>query len=233
MPQENNDQVPMVTMTQEQFDKLIADQNEERKRNQEMWSRVLTQPTQEQTMQEDPITVDLNGLPDPTADNEGFNKGLGERMSQAYAKMAERAERKALESVRGVQEGDQLFNNAWNMLGEKHPELKEFPDLVESAANKVYADLRGRGIDPRHAFRNDMENVVENIATKAMDTFNRIKGIENNNTEIDDTSDDGRGTTMLQGKAPARTKPKNKEDNVSQDDFIGSLKKLQHDMHIY
>lgn len=221
----------MVTMTQEQFDAIINSQNEERKRNQEMWGQLLEGRAPAVIQQQPAIpqpTVNLEGLPDPRIDPEGYHKGLGERLSQTMADMKRVAIAEATNTVSSQQQTVDLLNRAQSRLIERHPDLEAFPEIVEQAANSVFGEMRGRGADPLRILAADMDTIVDNVAERGMNVINKIRG----DNQQQQQKEPANRTTMLANRGTKPARPV-KEDKFEPNDFVSSLQKLQYDQKIY
>lgn len=231
---EANQQSDTVTLTRAEFDKMIDAQNSERKRSEDMWKHMLQTGPQARSEQLAPAApqfeVDLNGLPDPSVDVEGYHKGLGERLGKTYKDMVQQAIKEAGDVRNSEQSQANLMDTAWKRLAENNSEVAAHPEIVEIAANKYFAGLRQQGLDPMRALSLDMDGVIAEVAASASGIINGIRGDD----APDPNRDSGR-TTMLSGNGSARSRAKAKAtENVEQPgDFLAELKKLQREQRLY
>lgn len=220
-----------VTLSQEQFDALLAKQNAESERNMRMWEQVLAgkqAPAAPATDQLPQFQVDLSGLPDPRDDYDGYHKGLGERLSKSYVDMEATALERVSQKLAATQNQEQLVNNLWAKLQQDNPEFAENPEIAELASTRYANGLRAKGIDPIQAMRTNFDDVVKGIAENGTAMLRKIRG------EADQGADPGR-TKMVQGNGSSRGRAKAAASaEVEQpNDFVNDLKSLQRNMRIY
>lgn len=238
----NEQQPQFVQISQEQWDEMMANQQAERERNQELMQMLLTGNQQGQQGQQQPglppIQLDVNGLPDPREDYEGYQKGLADRMGKAFQEMQTRATDQATARLEEVRGNENLLNQAWAKIGEAYPDLAEVPEIVETAASQVYNQYAARGVNPQLAFRQDMDGMIEAIGKRAMGTLEKIRGFQQGADPGDETREDpddelGRTFMLAETRPTSRQKPGVKQQPKANDDFVSSLKKLQKDQYIY
>lgn len=213
----------------DKFATIIEQQNKDREANERRWQQVFRgnrQPERETTP--DPVNIDINGLPDPRVDTDGFFKGLAERMGKTIGQVRDQATNVATQAATQAAQREALFNNAWQTMQERYPDFKQYPELVETGVSRMLQEFARDGIDPVAALATDMDGVIEQVAAKVNATVSKIKGFQDGDEPDEETS--GR-TRMVDGRSP-RTRTRGRDDD-SAPDFVSQLKEAQRKMNIF
>lgn len=202
-----------IVMSQEQFQQLLSTLGAQRQ--QMDYAEVISGQESEGLPE-----IDFSQLPDPRTDFEAFQ--------QAFAAHQAHREQLLLGTVQSqistAQQQQEMVNDAWAMMREKYPELADQNELVQMASTREQEALRARGLDPMAVLAQNMEGAVDAIATRAMASLNRIRGIR------EDAGDDAGRTEMVSGGSPRPRQPAPKEQPGS---FVDELKKAQRELGIY
>src|SRR5690242_8385065 len=101
-----------IIITREQWDEMMTAQREESARNRALMEQLLNPlNSAPQVVPElPPVAIDIDGLPDPAFDKDGFLKGLGARMSDTVKQIEARVTAKADQTVRSAQTAQQKID---------------------------------------------------------------------------------------------------------------------------
>ncbi len=217
-----------VTLTQEQFDALLAKVGETRQAV--AYTEALTGQTPKAPEPAAPV-VDLSALPNPATDPEGFQASLQDVLEQVVTRARDDAVAGATRHADTVVDRERLANEAWDMLRTEYPDVARFGDLVSNEVSRITNDLIRRGYDPYVELARDMPTAVKTIASGVQKTLDQVltahgAGGGDTGRIIPDRSDVlGAGAGRLQ--APGR------QATAAPSSLIDDLRKLQRDQGIY
>lgn len=215
-----------VTMTEDQLNAILNAQADERRRNSELMAQMFQGRAAPQAPATPELGIDLTGLPDPRDDLDGYHKGLAERLGQTVQAVRRSVYDEINQEQRSANEQMNLMNDAWSRLGALHPELAEFPEIVENAATQVFSEMRQRNVEPMRLLTMNMDDVVNQVAERGQQIVDRIRGKDSGEDEP------GGRTRMLDGAGP-KPRGKSKAEEATGTEFVDSIKKLQSQMRIY
>ena len=157
-----------IVLTREQFDEIMRQNAEEAARNREILAAVLNPPTPVVADTLPDVQIDINGLPDPAMDRDGFLRGLGERLSGTVKQIDERARAAATSQVSQAQSAASLIDEAWGQMQAAHPELAEHPALVDALSRRWADQQRAAGRDPIAMLQRDFEGTTRSVGDFVM-----------------------------------------------------------------
>lgn len=224
-PREDEQVTPKTPdgMTREELlEALRATQDE----NERRWEKLLkgSQPKLVEP-QAPSFALDLDGLPDPAQDLNGYHKGLAERLGKLQGSMAEHYSREANQIVDRKVSSSDLLNTAWAHMKDKHADIAQHEDLVKASLSGYVSELQSQGSNLIDALAQDMQGTVAEIAKRAKGTIDKIRGLEQDDKEVT-----GR-TAVVSGNGPAPKRSKATDEKVV--DFSTQLKSAQKAMGIF
>lgn len=175
---------PAEEQHQEQSSGLTADQlkdilAEQRQANVDALRQVLQGPQRGVPLQEDDplagldLRVDVEGLPHPAGDLNGFLQGLQERQGKVFknalAQAVTQATTRAAQTAHAVATDQSVQDRAMDMIKDAAPDLDD--DVIQFAAQQVANQYRERGMDPMAALRSDVQGVSQEILDYADSRF--------------------------------------------------------------
>lgn len=222
-------------VTVEQFAALQAQLNSLGETNRLLTTQLLTgRPStadQRQSATSPEVSLDVNGLPDPSQDRDGFLRGLAERLGKTVTQVQESAVQRATAAATAAAGQHDSVNRAWARLQQKYPDLADHTDIVQLAAGQFSNEMQAKGLDPQAALAGDMEAFVDSVASRATRTINKIKGLTDDGQPASRLDDNGRadvhggtGSGTTRGTSKAADKPAR---------FTDELKKIQQEMRLY
>lgn len=175
--------------------------------------------------------VSFEGLPDPVADPENYQKQLNARINAAL--------RTNVEAMAGYQTDLQQqqasqasrTDGLWKEFAENHPKLAEHPDFVEVAARKVIARANTRGLDTEKYMFSASAQFIEDVAKEMEGTFGKVLEADKDGDGDEDKGEDGDNAAAASSDRtgldirPA-SKPNGKADD-NPGDMIKDLHALQ------
>lgn len=117
-----------------------------------------------------PVDLNLEGLPDPTQDAEGFRKGLAKRMKKAIRGVAENVRASIPQPVQvdpRATARDQFYGNLWETFKTDHKELAPFEGELRTVTAQEVAKLAQRGIDVDRYIMANPEGFAADVAKAA------------------------------------------------------------------
>lgn len=176
-PQPGSGADDRIVLTREQFDELIRSNAEEAERNRQIMSQLLhPQPVVAAAPQLPDVSLNIDGLPDPAYDRDGFLKGLSGRLSDTVKQVQERVTAAATSTVQQAQTTQARLDEAWAMIQREYPETAEFPDLVDAMARRWADGQRSRGVDPMQLLARDTAAVAHEVGAYVADQLHLIRG---------------------------------------------------------
>lgn len=226
-PTEGEDKISKL---EAQLAEMRAAQDAERRSNQELMARMFAgSPAQQPVARQQPqVAIDLDGLPDPRDDYEGYHRGLAERLGKTMTDMRTAVRDELNNEQQETATTKDLFDRAWNRFSERHEDLAKFPELVESATAQVFSDLRQTGVDPMRLMQLNLDDVIDRVGGRVQEYVSRIRG----NPDTETNPEAGGRTQMLDGASP-KPRGRQAEPAARPSDFLDSLKKLQAEQRIY
>ena len=175
------------------------------------------------------VTLDLEGLPDPASDKDGFLKGLGQRLGTTVGQASARAAETATRQAQGMIQQQQLLDSTWGRFRSEHSDIAQHEEIVEAAAKRVSNGLRSRGIDPETYLGTNQDQFLESLAAETTRTLNRIKGLNEDGTDPAANEDDGRDGVIPDRPSGTRrgTKPGRETPSLFTDEIKATQKALK------
>lgn len=220
-----------VTLSKDQWDALNKRLADADRRSNEMFAQLFQgrqAPGDRLATPAAPsLAIDLNGLPDPRDDLEGYHKGLAERLGKTVQDVERHVTDRFTTQARTQSEVDGLWNTAWERFSGTHEDLAAFPELVQIASSQVMDELSQRSVDPMTLLRTNMDDMVGRVAEKTKALVERVRGT----VEPDDDGRSGR-TRVMDGSA-SRRGAKAPAAKPADDSWVKSIQKMQSEMGIY
>lgn len=176
-------------------------------------------------VEEKPVEISYEGLPDPIMDREGFLKGVAERTAKAVNEAKDRVARSVMAQQQAELQGRANLDSAWEMMQEEYPEIAKHRKVVEMAAIDVVNDLRAQRIDPAAYMSANMAEFVSAVAEHADEIVTSIRGKA-------EPEDDAGRTAVLGGMAGG-TRRGTQKPAEQPGNFVEEIKKIQREMRIY
>lgn len=170
------DQAKLLADLQKQIGDLQADLDQQRKANLSLMAQpIVTAPVQE------PTTVDLKDLPDPTLEPEKYAAEVANRTTRyiGQVQQAQTARQQQTQQQNGRVEA------LWEDFAEKYPEWAERADQVEYAATKVAQRAAQRGVDVNRYMFGASSTYMQDVHKELEKVFGKIEA------SADDVDDDG------------------------------------------
>lgn len=190
-----DDKPKTVTVTQEQWDQIQSDIKAGREEQSRLLATVLQGRAAPVVANQEPdVSLDLEGLPDPAEDRDGFLKGLTGRLSDTLKTATTVITRRVTNNVAAPLQQQSNLDKAWVDLKDRYEDLGEHEDVVGIAANKIVAGLSQRGINANAYLVQNPKQFVDDVAAEAHKTIDRIRGHDSRDTGADSNDDDGRSS---------------------------------------
>lgn len=109
--------------------------------------------------------MNLEGLPDPVTDPQGYAREIAKRGQEM---IASQRNYDAWAANKQKQSAD-AYQTVWNKFTKDHPEYATHDKLVQAAATSVIADARSRNLDPNKIILGDTDNFFEDVMKEMRD----------------------------------------------------------------
>lgn len=205
-----------VTLTQEQFQAMLdrINRSQEADYVQALGEEIPEPLTAEQLMEQ---------IPDPRQDPDGFRRNLAGMLVNAREELGNIAATTATnEAARS-----NILDQAWNAIREGYPEVAEHPDLVELATSRERAAMASRNQDIMVAMTQNLDGVVERIASRASASLRNIRGQSGQDDGTPDEPD------ILRSGNFSRPRPAQREQAPAPTSLVDELKAIQSKLGIY
>lgn len=164
--------------------------------------------------QDQPVAISLAGLPDPSDDLDGYQKGLSERISKAV-EAGVNSRIAAYEGAQRMQQDERgKRDRLWSEFQEKYEDLADYEDHIEIAANKVARRAAQRGLDVQRYMFVTTDKFLEDVAAETRKLVGPLlekeEGAEGAGEGDNDEHPEGRTAGIFTG-APPETKGGKKE----------------------
>lgn len=223
-------------VSREEFDRVRADLAKANEQNAELLRSALQGQRAPVAKPVEPalpdLKINLDGLPDPAEDKDGFLKGFAQRLGPLVTAAQANAAKLAVASAGAAINADNLIDKAWDMLKDKYPELSKHEDIVETAVRGYTASLQAKNIDPSSYLATNMEQFVKDIATSGQKIIDRIKGLEGEDEESAQ-EDEGRALEIPGGGTQGTRRNVGKTTHDRPAKFTDELKSVQKELGIF
>jgi hypothetical protein len=152
-----------VTLTQEQFDQLLARIGQQQQTAD--YAAALTGAAPE------PVKVDLSELPDPAADPSAFRSSLEDVFEQSVERARSDAAEQAQAQMAMQMEQERLADTAWEMIKRDYPDVAARPKAVQHEVRDQMEALNAQGLNPYVMLQRDMEGSVKTIVENVRATL--------------------------------------------------------------
>ena len=163
-----------------------------------------------------PVTVkapvlDLAGLPDPTMDAAGYNRGLQDRVTKFASDTVTFNAQQAAAAQAPAQHAAALSSRIdalWDKFTTSHPDLADKEDFVQLSAQGLLQEVSNMGGNVEQYIFRDPDRFLSKVAEKAKERLTALGWKPKEAEDDDDEGDDSTGrTAMVSGQhagQPAR-----------------------------
>lgn len=227
-PKPDASQPQMVTISKEQLDELLAAQRDGIR-------DILTgagprQPQPGSPAVEPTFELDLNGLPDPAQDREGFLKGFAERTGKMIGVVRKQTLEDARNTATDVATQQRVVTEAWQDLSERYDDVAPYKAIVKAVADDYAAELRAKGVDPGQEIMSNTTRYVDEVGKRTRSMVAELRGEASDNDAPPEASRTGGIITDRANGTGRGTRAPQRQQTTS---FIDEIKTLQAKSKIY